>query len=130
MQRMYPNSDIAFQNGDLIEVVGPFPRHVGVYAAGRGIIHNSKGGFVQLTDPATFSGGKPMRAIWRVGGMWYEQEVAVNRAMSLIGQPYNLLNFNCEHAAYYAITGKRRSPQLGLALAALAFVGLLVLIAE
>ena len=127
---MYLNSDIAFQNGDMIEVVGPFPCHVGVYAAGRGVIHNSKGGFVQLTDAATFSGGKPMRAIWRVGGTWYDQEAAVNRAMSLIGRPYDLLNFNCEHAAYYALTGKPRSPQLGFALAALAFVGLLVFVAE
>lgn len=124
-QGMYLNYDNVFENGDMIGVVRPYPRHVGVYASGRGVIHNAKGGFVQLTDMATFSGGRPVRAIRRVAGTWWDKEAAVNRAMSLLGQPYDLINFNCEHAAYYALEGKPRSPQLGLAVATLVMVGLL-----
>jgi hypothetical protein len=129
---MYLNTGNQLQNGDMVEVVGPFPfpRHVGVYAEGRGIVHNSKAGSVQLTDVATFSGGAPIRAIWRVAGTPFDQEAAVDRAMSLNGKPYNLLNFNCEHVAYYALTGKPRSPQLGLALGVLAFICVLVFVTK
>jgi hypothetical protein len=64
---------------------------------------------------AGFSGGRPIRVLSRVRGSWIEQEQAVQRAMGLIGQRYDLLTFNCEHAAYYAQTGVARSPQLGFA---------------
>jgi hypothetical protein len=123
---MYQNSGNQLQNGDMVEVLGPvpFPRHVGIYAAGRGFVHNSKAGSVQLTDLATFSGGHPIRAIWRVSGTWFDQQLVVQRALNLIGTPYNLLNFNCEHAAYLAQTGTKRSPQLAFAAIALGLFGL------
>lgn len=126
---MYRQNGVALQNGDMVEVLGPapFPRHVGIFAEGRGFIHNCKGGSVQLADRTTFSGGHPIRPIWRVAGTGVEQEQAVQRALSLIGAPYNLLNFNCEHAAYYAQTGVKRSPQLGMAFAALSLIGLLII---
>jgi len=119
------NTESNPQNGDLVEVVGqfPFPRHVGIYASGRGVVHNHKSCCVQLTDMAGFSGGRPIRVISRVLGSSVEQEQAVQRAMSLIGQRYDLLNFNCEHAAYYAQTGVAKSPQIGFAL--LCLLGLL-----
>lgn len=126
---MYLNPVIELQNGDMVEVIGPlpFPRHVGVYAQGRGFVHNAKGGSVQLTDAANFAGGHPIRVIWRVAGTWAEQEQAVQRAINLIGMPYNLLNFNCEHVAYYALTRQARSPQLGFAVLALLVIGLFFL---
>jgi uncharacterized protein YycO len=105
----------------------PFPRHVGIYAEGRGFVHNSKAGSVQLTDRNGFAGDRPIRVIWRIANtdMWADQqEEAVQRAISLMGTPYDLLNFNCEHAAYYAVTGTPKSPQLNFALAALAAWGL------
>jgi uncharacterized protein YycO len=124
---MYPGLEANLQNGDMIEVVGqfPFPRHVGIYASGRGVVHNHKSCCVQLTDLQTFSGGKPVRGISRVVGSWVQQEQAVQRALSLIGKPYNLLNFNCEHAAYYAQTGVPKSPQLGFAFGMLCLLGVL-----
>jgi hypothetical protein len=60
----------------------------------------------------------------RVNGGWFRQEQVVRRSLSLLGQQYDLLNFNCEHAAYYAATGIKRSPQLGFAVLALAVFGL------
>lgn len=56
-----------------------------------------------------------MRLVARVAGGAFEQEQVVQRALSLIGQPYDLLKFNCEHLAYYAQTGVPRSPQLAAA---------------
>jgi hypothetical protein len=121
---MYPNIENNLQNGDMIEVVGlPFPRHVGIYASGRGVVHNHKSCCVELTSMAGFSGGRPVRVISRVVGPWFEQEQAVQRALSLVGQRYDLLNFNCEHAAYYAQTGVAKSPQL-VGFAALCLIGL------
>jgi hypothetical protein len=105
---------IPLQNGDMVEVINPFSisRHLGIYAAGRGFVHNDPTCCVRLVDEATFTGGRKMRLLARVAGGPLEQEQAVLRALSLIGQPYNLLKFNCEHLAYYAQTGVPRSPQL------------------
>ncbi len=112
---------VPLQNGDMVEVINPFSfsRHVGIYAASRGFVHNDPACCVRLTDEATFTGGRKMRLIGRVGGGLFEQEQVVQRALSLIGQPYDLLKFNCEHLAYYAQTGVARSPQLVTGLAVL-----------
>jgi hypothetical protein len=112
---------VPLQNGDMVEVINPFSftRHVGIYAAGRGFVHNDKACCVALVDEATFTGGRKMRILSRVVGGWFEQEQVVQRALSLIGQPYDLLKFNCEHLAYYAQTGVARSPQLVTGLAVL-----------
>lgn len=112
---------VPLQNGDMVEVINPFSfsRHVGIYAAGRGLVHNDPACCVRLTDEATFTGGRKMRLIGRVTGGLFEQEQVVQRALSLIGQPYDLLKFNCEHLAYYAQTGVARSPQLVTGLAVL-----------
>lgn len=112
-------NQLQLQNGDMIEVVGkfPFPRHVGIYANGL-VIHNHKSCCVQVTDLQTFSGGRPIRLLSRVVGSWVEQQYVVQRAYSLIEKKYDLLNFNCEHAAYYAQTGMAKSPQLGFAILA------------
>jgi len=128
------NPERHLQNGDMIEVMGqfPFPRHVGIYAGVRGVVHNHKSCCVQLTSLQAFSGGRPIRVTSRVAGSWFEQEQVVQRALSLVGKPYNLLNFNCEHAAYYAQTGEAKSPQLGFALVfcLLGIVGMLALAHE
>lgn len=120
---MHKSVENGLQNGDLIEVVGVgFPRRVGIYAAGRGVIHNHKSCCVIFTSLTEFSGGRSVRVISRVVGSPFDQEQVVQRAFSLIGQQYNLLKFNCEHAAYYAQTGVAKSPQL--AFAALCLLGL------
>ena len=121
---------VPLQNGDMVEVINPFSfsRHVGIYAAGRGFIHNDPACCVRLTDEATFTGGRKMRLIGRVTGGLFEQEQVVQRALSLIGQPYDLLKFNCEHLAYYAQTGVARSPQLAAGFAvALAIIFLIAI---
>ena len=120
---------VPLQNGDMVEVINPFSfsRHVGIYAAGRGFIHNDPACCVRLTDEAAFTAGRKMRLIGRALGGPFEQEQVVQRALSLVGQPYDLLKFNCEHLAYYAQTGVARSPQLELAV--LCFLGVLCVVA-
>jgi hypothetical protein len=112
---------VPLQNGDMVEVINPFSfsRHVGIYAAGRGFVHNDPACCVRLTDEGTFTGGRKMRLLGRVTSGPFRQEQAVQRALSLVGQPYNLLKFNCEHLAYYAQTGVPRSPQLATGFALL-----------
>jgi hypothetical protein len=121
-------SFVPLHNGDMVEVINPFSftRHVGIYAAGRGFVHNDKACCVALVDEATFTGGRKMRILSRVVGGWFEQEQVVQRALSLIGQPYDLLKFNCEHLAYYAQTGVPRSPQLATGFAVLLGIFFLV----
>src|SRR5262249_22223355 len=42
-------------------------------------------------------------------------EVAVQRAKSRIGDPYDLWNYNCEHFAAWCKTGRHDSPQINSA---------------
>jgi hypothetical protein len=41
-----------------------------------------------------------------------ERHVVVDRARSLLGQPYNLITDNCEHLATFAATGQAMSRQV------------------
>jgi hypothetical protein len=45
-------------------------------------------------------------------GSDYERQLAVQRALSLLGQPYDLINFNCEHYAELVQSGKGISHQV------------------
>ena len=63
-----------------------------------------------------------------VGDYWQRQQIA-DRALSLLGTRYHLLNFNCEHAANWAQTGRPESPQLKGAFAVGAIIIFLILMA-
>lgn len=74
-----------------------------------------------------FRPGKKFR-VHKFGGTYLEREAAVRRALSLLGAPYSLIEFNCEHYAEYVQTGRTGSKQVDYVknLFAFAFVVLLV----
>ncbi len=124
-----------FKTGDMIQRPGPLgTHHVGIYLGrdvwGREwVIHNAKGGFVREDLMEPFAAGFPVSLRNRVARTLYEQQTTLARARSLLGQKFDLLNFNCDHFATYAQTGTASSPQLrafagviGIAL----FVGLAI----
>jgi hypothetical protein len=123
------------QPGDMIRVNRLIYNHVGIYVGRRfsderidGVIHNDKFGGVVVSTLADFSCGAAVQLHKPATGDYFEREAIVERAFSLIGQKFDLLKFNCEHAANWAQTGKSESPQLrgAIALAAL-FCGFAVL---
>jgi hypothetical protein len=59
------------------------------------------------------------------------QQVVVERALELLGRPYDPLLFNCEHYVSLSMTGRAESPQLqGVFLALLLFGGIAILARE
>jgi hypothetical protein len=123
------------QVGDMIQVGRFLYNHVGIYvgsrtADGRDVVHNDKNGGVVLSTLAEFSGGKPVQLHTAASGNYVEREAIANRALSLLGRRFDLLTFNCEHAANWAQSGKLESPQIkGFVLFAL-IVGGLALVAR
>ena len=69
--------------------------HYGIYDGFGGVIHNSKRtSRVVYEDIDTFSGGRQVE-LSNIKGSCLEK--AYQKAISLIGQKYNLLISNCEH---------------------------------
>jgi len=126
------NTNVSLETGDIIGVAKFGYRHVGVYAGPRfdrrDVVHNNKFGGVVLSSFAEFSGGSPVYIQQKASGDYFDREIIKQRALSLLGKKYDLLLFNCEHAATFAQSGQAKSPQLqGFALLGLLFVGLAVL---
>lgn len=124
---------MVIQTGDKIQRPGPLGTwHVGIYlgrdAWGQDwVIHNDKGGYVKEDLLTTFAAGFQVQFVQRAATTWWEQEQIVARARSLLGKKFDLINFNCEHFANYAQTGKAHSPQLWFAAGAVALFSLIVL---
>ena len=117
----------ALEVGDIIRVDRVGYKHVGVYVGPRGftsdcVVHNSKGGGVILSDFVTFSGGTPIFIHQKATGNYYQREIIARRALALLGKKYDLLTFNCEHAANLAQRGTAESPQV----LAMTFIALIV----
>lgn len=101
---------------------------MGVYVGPRGplgadVVHSDKeSGRVVLVHFATFAAGQTVVVQSAQRGSWFEQKAIASRALSLLGQEFDLLNLNCEHLVSFAQTGRPESPQLklGVGLAALA----------
>jgi len=119
------------QTGDKLQRPGPLgTRHVGIYlgrdAWGQDwVIHNDKGGYVKEDFLSTFAAGFPVSLAQRAASTWWEQQQIVARARSLLGQKFDLINFNCEHFANYAQTGVAHSPQLGFVAGATALLAII-----
>lgn len=58
-------------------------------------------------------------------GRYQLRIAAVKRALSVLGKPYELIQYNCEHYASYVQTGKAESTQIITAIAAI--VGLILI---
>lgn len=80
-------------------------------------IENAIGRGVQVVNEAyLFRGGYEITRVERFTGNQYQRNSAVQLAMQLIGKPYNLLNFNCEHYANTVQHRKSYSNQVGVGL--------------
>jgi lecithin:retinol acyltransferase len=107
--------------GDKLKVIGASGvYHYGVYVGPRGfdkrdVVHNAKNGGVELVRLQDFASRNPVMIVDPVERSWQEQRQIAARAMSLLGRKYDLINFNCEHLANYATTGKAVSPALQVA---------------
>lgn len=75
-------------------------------------VHNTKRGGVVKTAVEGFAGyrRRPIQVEQRAPAG--KGHVVAQRALSYVGQRYNLLSFNCEHMANLAQTGKAESKQL------------------
>ncbi|MCZ2250035.1 MAG: lecithin retinol acyltransferase family protein [Bacteroidia bacterium] len=80
-------------------------------------IENAIGKGVQVVNEAyLFRGAYELTRVERFTGNQYQRNAAVQSAMQLIGKPYDLLNFNCEHYANAVQHRKSYSKQVGVGL--------------
>jgi hypothetical protein len=122
--------------GDMIAVNRIGYKHVGIYVGqhsygNRCVIHNAKGNGVILSTFQEFAGGDSVFIHQKAAGNYFERHAIAKRALSLLGQEYDLLKFNCEHAAHFSQNGVAESPQMaGAVVLALIAVGLTVFFAS
>ena len=88
------------------------------------IIENKERIGVQIiTADQFFSSQLSITRIEKFSGNGYERELAVKRALDSVGQPYSLINFNCESFANLVQHNHSRSGQAAAGI----FFGLLAL---
>jgi hypothetical protein len=122
----------SFEVGDMIAIGRPGYKHVGIYIGlwrfnGPCVVHNSKRGGVILSTFSDFADNSQVFIHQKAVGDFLERQTIVQRALSLLGTKYDLLKFNCEHAATMAQSGVARSPQIaGYAVLALITLGLAI----
>src|SRR5437763_2015594 len=124
-------NQIELRPGDKVFVKGDFGvRHYGVYVGcdwqGKEmVVQNLKGRSVEETSLGAFSAGRPIFIEQRARN-WLHAEEIVQRARSLVGTNYDLISFNCEQAANYAVNGRPFSLQLQEAVGLLLLVGVVL----
>ena len=90
------------------------------------IVENRIGDGVRTTTAdAFFEDVDQITAIERFRGSDHERKLLVNRALSLVGRPYNLIKYNCEHFTSELRTGIPESKQVSAF--ALAILGVLLI---
>lgn len=104
--------------------------YLGVDAHGtEWIAENHKFVGVRLIKAVDFFRNKKHITVEQFTGTFPERIAAVKRALSLLGEPYDLISYNCEHYASYVQTGKAKSKQVNEVLDAVkTFVGVAVII--
>jgi len=113
--------------GAVVAVSPLIATHFGI-ATDRGtVIANSKRKHCVCEETVEeFSGGWPIRVVGYLGNLGAAE--VLNRARSLLGRPYDLLGFNCEHFVRQTHGLKPKSSQirtalvLGVAVAVAAFL--------
>lgn len=94
--------------------------YLGVNAQGtEWVAENHKFDGVRLVRAEDFFRNKSDVTIERFVGSYRERIAAVKRALSQLGQPYDLISYNCEHYASYVQTGSAESRQVTTVLALL-----------
>ena len=135
MNEFYFVSNYGLKIGDrVVREKGIFSKHHGIYAGfhnGRALVaENQSGRGVQYISLSEFLLGNAnnLTRIERFKGSEFERQNIIPRINALIGKPYDLVNFNCEHFAELIQTGNIQSRQVrnavGVTVFAL-FLGLL-----
>lgn len=95
---------------------------------GRDIIaENIVGKYVCTTSAEDFFTNNPdVTRIERFVGTGLERRQAVERALKLMGKPYSLIDFNCEHFANEVQTKISFSPQLRFGVGVLIVIAIVV----
>ena len=84
--------------------------HLGVHL----IAENAVGLYVRvITVDQFFQENPEVTRIDRFAGDNVQRRLAIERALKKLGQPYDLINFNCEHFANYVQKGILKSDQVG-----------------
>lgn len=121
---MSKERDIMFEKGDVIRVSvirkpGFGPNHYGVYDGNDGVYHfageNIRDVYVKYSSLDDFEDGGRV-VVDSYPGKKYSPEQIIQRAQSKLGSDfggYNLYSNNCEHFAFWCVTGIRRSLQSG-----------------
>lgn len=77
-----------------------------------------------------FNGVKKVTRIERYTGNNYDRKRVVQNALSKLGQPYNLINYNCESFVNDALLNKVQSKQVGNAVGLLSLALLIGIVAK
>jgi hypothetical protein len=85
-------------------------------------VHNTRGSGVVHETRKGFAGNHPIYIEQRAP--LGQEESVVQRAFALVGRGYDMLAFNCEHVANYALNQKAESKQVQQGVVAAALVGL------
>lgn len=104
-------AETAFQPGTTLRVDQGFYWHFGIVGFDGQVIHNSKEKGRVVAEPLLqFADGKEVLACEQIGSPnWL---VALQRAYSAIGTPYDLWQRNCEHFVRWAHGLIAQSPQI------------------
>lgn len=76
------------------------------------ISENDKFRGVRLIRASEFFNKNKAFRVEHFYGTYNDREIAVKRALNRVGQPYNLISYNCEHYASYVQTGRAESMQV------------------
>lgn len=93
------------------------------------IENNVNAGVGLITANDFFGQVTQINAINPFKGTNAQRKALVQNALASVGQPYSLINFNCQHFTSELLTGKRESYQVqyvATALAALVVIGVLI----
>jgi hypothetical protein len=108
------------KTGDLIvRKKGPFSTHYIVWIRKQNGVHvvaeNDNGHGVRYTSLEEALDGKSIIRFEEFGGSETERSLVVPEINKMLGKPYNLVVFNCEHFARWICTGKIESKQVRIA---------------
>src|SRR5688572_16042517 len=103
--------------GDAIRIERLGYNHLGIYVGRQGaiahaVVHNDKGIGVVLCTLPQFADGKMVHLHNEAQGNEFEREQIAERALSMLGKEFDLINFNCEHLVNYAQNLTPESPQV------------------
>lgn len=105
-------------------------QHHAIYD-GDGHVYENKFGFGVVRTPLSvfFNNTLGVTEVRRFQGTDVQLRFALNRAKNLLGRPYHLVRFNCEHFADYVQWGRSYSKQVvtGLSISAAALAVLVVI---